>query len=75
MRMAVLMGSLRNRSPSARVADALDHAFGPYGLGTWSGKPAGIIGASAGMIGEGSRNFLQGWVGKFLAWVRLRAAA
>lgn len=104
-----------NRSIPGVLKNALDHASRPYGQGAWGGKPAGIIGVSvgaigtataqqhlrnilayldmptlgqpeaylqwkdglvddAGEIGEGSREFLGGWMSKFLALVRLHAA-
>ncbi len=104
-----------NRSVPGVLKNALDHASRPYGLGAWAGKPAGIIGVSVGQIGtataqqhlrnilayldmptlgqpevylqwtdelideqghigEGSREFLRGWMDKFVAWVRLHAA-
>lgn len=103
-----------NRSVPGVLKNAIDHASRPYGLGVWSGKPAGIIGVSVGQIGTataqqhlrnilafldvptlgqpevflqwtdelvdgqgeigpGSRDFLQGLMDKFLAWVRLHA--
>ena len=104
-----------NRSVPGILKNALDHASRPYGQSAWAGKPAGIIGVSIGAtgtataqqhlrtilayldmptlgqpevflqwkddlvdgqgeIGEGSREFLGGWMDKFLAWVRFHAA-
>jgi chromate reductase len=40
-----------NRSVPGVLKNALDHASRPYGQSAWSGKPAGIIGASPGPIG------------------------
>ncbi|HEX5160851.1 MAG TPA: NAD(P)H-dependent oxidoreductase [Steroidobacteraceae bacterium] len=40
-----------NRSIPGVLKNALDHASRPYGQNAWSGKPAGIIGASIGAIG------------------------
>lgn len=103
-----------NRSIPGVLKNAIDHASRPYGQNAWNGKPAGVIGVSAGAIGtalaqqhlrnvlayldmptlgqpevfiqakEGlfdadgsigpaSRQFLQGWVDKYLAWVRQHA--
>ena len=39
-----------NRSVPGVLKNALDHASRPYGQNAWSGKPAGIIGASIGAI-------------------------
>nr|WP_294169409.1 NADPH-dependent FMN reductase [uncultured Sphingomonas sp.] len=105
-----------NRSVPGVLKNAIDHASRPYGLGVWTGKPAGIIGVSVGAIGtataqqhlrnilayldmptlgqpevylqwkdglldeqgnigEESREFLGGWMDKFLAWVRHHSAA
>jgi len=33
------------------LKNALDHASRPYGQSAWTGKPAGIIGASIGQVG------------------------
>lgn len=101
-----------NRSIPGVLKNAIDHASRPYGQNAWSGKPAGVIGASIGAIssaiaqqhlrnviayldmptlgqpeaflniGEGffdasggiakddTRKFLQGWVTKYLQWVK-----
>ena len=40
-----------NRSIPGVLKNALDHASRPYGDNSWSGKPAGVIGASIGTIG------------------------
>ncbi len=40
-----------NRSVPGVLKNALDHASRPYGQSAWSGKPAGVIGASPGPIG------------------------
>ncbi len=100
-----------NRSIPGVLKNAIDHASRPYGQNVWAGKPAGVIGASigvigtaaaqqhlrnvlafldvpilsqpeafihakegffdeAGNIGEGSRQFLQDWMDKYVAWVK-----
>lgn len=99
-----------NRSIPGVLKNAIDHASRPYGQSAWSGKPAGIMGASPGAmgtalaqqhlrnvlatldvptmgqpeafihatdglfdedgsIGAGSREFLQSWMNRYLAWV------
>jgi chromate reductase, NAD(P)H dehydrogenase (quinone) len=40
-----------NRSVPGVLKNALDHASRPYGQNVWAGKPAGILGASSGVIG------------------------
>ena len=40
-----------NRSIPGVLKNAIDHASRPYGQSVWSGKPAGVIGASIGVIG------------------------
>lgn len=40
-----------NRSIPGVLKNALDHASRPYGESVWAGKPAGVIGASMGVIG------------------------
>jgi len=40
-----------NRSIPGVLKNAIDHASRPYGQNAWSGKPAGVIGASVGAIG------------------------
>lgn len=40
-----------NRSIPGVLKNAIDHASRPYGQSAWAGKPAGILGASVGVIG------------------------
>lgn len=40
-----------NRSIPGVLKNAIDHASRPYGKSVWSGKPAGIMGASVGTTG------------------------
>ncbi len=40
-----------NRSVPGVLKNAIDHASRPYGQSAWTGKPAGIIGASIGAVG------------------------
>jgi len=40
-----------NRSISGMLKNALDHASRPYGKSAWAGKPAAVIGITAGMSG------------------------
>jgi chromate reductase len=40
-----------NRSIPGLLKNAIDHASRPYGQSAWTGKPAGIMGASRGMPG------------------------
>ena len=40
-----------NRSIPGVLKNAIDHASRPYGKSAWAGKPAGVIGASIGVIG------------------------
>lgn len=40
-----------NRSMPGVLKNALDNASRPYGTSAWTGKPAGILGASIGQIG------------------------
>lgn len=40
-----------NRSIPGVLKNAIDHASRPYGQGVWAGKPAGVLGASIGVIG------------------------
>lgn len=104
-----------NRSIPGVLKNALDHGSRPYGQNAWAGKPAGVIGASIGVIGtamaqqhlrnvlvfldvpalaqpeafiqakEGlfdkdgnigadSKQFLQTWMNKYVAWVKKHAA-
>ena len=104
-----------NRSLPGVLKNAIDHASRPYGQSAWAGKPAGVIGISAGAIGtalaqqhlrnilayldmptlgqpeafihvkegtfdadgnigEGSRKFLQGWMDRYVDWVKRHAA-
>lgn len=40
-----------NRSIPGVLKNAIDHASRPYGQSAWAGKPAGVLGASAGPMG------------------------
>ena len=40
-----------NRSMPGVLKNAIDHASRPYGQSAWTGKPAGILGASVGASG------------------------
>ena len=40
-----------NRSLPGVLKNAIDHASRPYGQSAWTGKPAGVLGASVGAIG------------------------
>ena len=40
-----------NRSIPGVLKNAIDHASRPYGQNAWKGKPAGVLGASIGVIG------------------------
>ena len=40
-----------NRSIPGVLKNALDHGSRPYGQNVWVGKPAGVLGASIGVIG------------------------
>ncbi|MDC6167058.1 NADPH-dependent FMN reductase [Paucibacter sp. XJ19-41] len=40
-----------NRSIPGVLKNALDHGSRPYGQSVWAGKPAGVLGASVGVIG------------------------
>lgn len=40
-----------NRSIPGVLKNAIDHGSRPYGQSAWAGKPAGVIGASVGVIG------------------------
>jgi chromate reductase, NAD(P)H dehydrogenase (quinone) len=101
-----------NRSVPGVLKNAIDNASRPYGQSAWSGKPAGILGASIGAIGTaiaqqhlrtilayldvptlgqpevflqikdgfftgsgeianaGAKQLLQGWMDKYVAWVK-----
>jgi chromate reductase, NAD(P)H dehydrogenase (quinone) len=104
-----------NRSIPGVLKNALDNASRPYGQNAWAGKPAGILGASIGVIGTAmaqqhlrnvlvfldvptlaqpeafihakdglfdpdgnigadSKQFLQNWMDKYVAWVKKHAA-
>jgi len=104
-----------NRSMPGVLKNAIDHASRPYGQSAWAGKPAGVLGASigvigtalsqqhlrnvlayldvptlgqpevfiqvkdglfdeAGNIGADSKQFLQGWMDRYVAWVKKHAA-
>jgi chromate reductase len=104
-----------NRSVPGVLKNAIDHASRPYGQSAFSGKPAGVIGVSVGVIGtavaqqhlrntlayldvptlgqpeafiqakEGlfefdgsigvaSREFLQAWMDRYVAWVKEHSA-
>ena len=103
-----------NRSIPGVLKNAIDHGSRPYGKSAWTGKPAGVMGASpgatgtamaqqhlrnvlvtldvptlcqpevfiqvkdglfdeAGNIGPGSLKFLQGWMDRYVAWVKKHA--
>jgi chromate reductase len=100
-----------NRSIPGVLKNALDQASRPYGQNVWAGKPAGILGASIGVIGTAmaqqhlrnvlafldvralaqpeafihakdglfdasgnigpdSKQFLQDWMDRYIAWVK-----
>ncbi|PTD96491.1 NADPH-dependent FMN reductase [Pseudothauera lacus] len=40
-----------NRGIPGVLKNAIDHASRPYGESAWAGKPAGVLGASVGVIG------------------------
>lgn len=40
-----------NRGLPGVLKNAIDHASRPYGTSAWTNKPAGILGASVGVIG------------------------
>jgi chromate reductase len=40
-----------NRSIPGALKNAIDHASRPYGQNAWAGKPAGVLGASPGVMG------------------------
>ncbi len=41
-----------NRSIPGVLKNAIDHGSRPYGKSAWTGKPAGVIGASVGAMGS-----------------------
>jgi chromate reductase len=100
-----------NRSIPGVLKNAIDHASRPWGQSVWTGKPAGVLGVSVGVIGTAlaqqhlrnilayldvptlgqpevflqakdglfdadgnigadSRAFLQGWVDRYVSWVK-----
>jgi chromate reductase len=100
-----------NRSMPGVIKNAIDHASRPYGQSAWAKKPAGLLGASVGVIGTAlaqqhlrnvlayldvptlgepeafihakdglfdqdgnigpdSKKFLQGWMDKYVAWIK-----
>jgi chromate reductase len=104
-----------NRSMPGVLKNAIDHASRPYGQSVWAGKPAGVLGASVGVIGTAlvqqhlrnvlayldvptlgqpevfiqvkdglfdeagnigadSKQFLQNWMDRYVAWVKKHAA-
>ena len=104
-----------NRSMPGVLKNAIDNASRPYGQSVWAGKPAGVIGASIGVIGTAmaqqhlrnvlafldvptlsqpeafihakdglfdeagnisadSKQFLQNWMDRYVAWVKKHVA-
>jgi chromate reductase len=104
-----------NRSIPGVLKNAIDHASRPWGQSVWTGKPAGVLGVSVGVIGTAlaqqhlrnilayldvptlgqpevflqakdglfdasgnigadSHAFLQGWVDRYVAWVKRNKA-
>ena len=104
-----------NRSIPGVLKNAIDNASRPYGQNAWAGKPAGILGASIGVIGTAmaqqhlrnvlafldvptlaqpeafihakdglfdkfgnigidSKQFLQNWMDRYVAWVKKHIA-
>lgn len=100
-----------NRSIPGVLKNAMDNASRPYGQSAWTGKPAGVLGASIGVIGTAmaqqhlrnvlafldvptlaqpeafihakdglfdefgnigadSKQFLQTWMDRYVAWVK-----
>jgi len=101
-----------NRSIPGVLKNAIDHASRPYGQSAWTGKPAGVLGASPGAPGTSmaqqhlrnilayldvpalgqpevyiqmkdglfdesgdivdpeTKQFLQGWMDRYAAWVK-----
>lgn len=105
-----------NRSIPGVLKNAIDHASRPYGQSSWARKPAGVMGASigvigtataqqhlrnvlscldvptlgqpevyihigdgffdeAGNIGADTKQFLQKWMDRYVAWIKKHAAA
>ena len=106
-----------NRSIPGVLKNAIDHASRPPRQSAWTGKPAGIVGASPGTLGtaaaqqhlrnvlvavgmptlpqpeafiqvkddlfaadgaianDSTRKFLQGWMDRYVAWVKRHAAS
>lgn len=103
-----------NRSIPGVLKNAIDHASRPYGKSVWTGKPAGLLGASIGAIGTAvaqqhlrtilayldvptlgqpeafvhakdglldasgnigpdSKKFLEGWMKRYVAWIKKHA--
>jgi chromate reductase len=104
-----------NRSIPGVLKNAIDHASRPYGQNAWTGKPAGVLGASIGAVGTAmaqqhlrnvlayldvptlgqpeafihvkdelfdetgnigadSKQFLQNWMDRYVAWVKKQTA-
>jgi chromate reductase len=104
-----------NRSIPGVLKNAIDHASRPWGQSVWTGKPAGVLGVSVGVIGTAlaqqhlrnilayldvptlgqpevflqakdgffdasgnigadSHAFLQGWLDRYVAWVKRNKA-
>jgi len=104
-----------NRSIPGVLKNAIDNASRPYGQNIWAGKPAGVLGASIGVIGTAmaqqhlrnvlafldvptlaqpeafihakdglfdesgnigpdSKQFLQNWMNRYVAWVKKHTA-
>lgn len=104
-----------NRSIPGVLKNAIDHASRPWGQSVWTGKPAGVLGISVGVIGTAlaqqhlrnilayldvptlgqpevflqakdglfdadgnigadSRAFLQGWMDRYVTWVKRNKA-
>jgi chromate reductase, NAD(P)H dehydrogenase (quinone) len=104
-----------NRSIPGVLKNAIDHASRPYGQNAWAGKPAGVLGASIGVIGTAmaqqhlrnvlayldvptlgqpeafiqvkdglfdeagdigadSKQFMQSWMDRYVAWVKKHVA-
>ena len=69
-----------NRSIPGVLKNAIDHASRPYGTGGWGGQPEIVRQAKEGFfdadgnIGEASRGFLQGWMDRYVAFVKRHVA-